>query len=389
MLWPAEILRRPQPFAQLIDMTTDSRTLQADDLRRRSRSVILENQHPSGAFPAAIDYSVYNYCWFRDGSFIADALSRTGDIESATRFHSWCQRVLDERSVHINELISRKAAGEIVAGSDMLPTRFTLDGADGSEDWWDFQLDGYGTWLWVLAAHLRRHEIDPGPFLPAVGTVVGYLAAFGDQPCFDWWEEHEEHQHLSTLCSAIAGLDSAAGLLPERPAVAATEAASRLRAVVQDSSSETGHLTKWVGSTAVDGSLLSAAVPFAVFEPGSAVAEATYERVLAELVADGVYRYRGDTFYGGGEWIILTAWLGLYEAATDRLDLASSRRDWIVAQAQPNGDLPEQVATHAQYPDRIDEWDKKWGPVATPLLWSHAMFLTLDTALQTRAENDR
>ena len=29
----------------------------------------------------------------------------------------------------------------------------------------------------------------------------------------------------------------------------------------------------------------------------------------------------------------------------------------------------------------IQEWTKRWGPVATPLLWSHAMYVTLATEL--------
>ena len=40
----------------------------------------------------------------------------------------------------------------------MLPTRFTFDGQPGSDPWWDFQLDGYGTWLWAVHAHAARHE---------------------------------------------------------------------------------------------------------------------------------------------------------------------------------------------------------------------------------------
>lgn len=370
-------------------MTTDSTQIRAEDIRHRSRSVILENQHPSGAFPAAIDYPVYNYCWFRDGAFIADSLSTVGEIEAATRFHQWCSRVVDDRHDHIMRLVERSAAGDEIPGTDMLPTRFTLEGENGTDDWWDFQLDGYGTWLWALNEHVRRYDLDADCFLPAVETTVAYLAAFGDQPCFDWWEEFEDHRHLSTLCSVIAGLDAASNLLAEEGVVAATNAANRLRILVEDSHATTGHLTKWIGSSAVDGSLLSAAVPFGVIQPGSDVAEATYERILTDLVANGVYRYQGDTFYGGGEWINLTAWLGLYELATDREELALSRLGWIVAQATGSGDLPEQVSTQTQSPDRIEEWQNRWGHVATPLLWSHAMFLTLDAGLQQEIESPK
>ena len=51
--------------------------------------------------------------------------------------------------------------------------------------------------------------------------------------------------------------------------------------------------------------------------------------------------------------------------------------DWVAAQANANGDLPEQVDGHLLAPDREAEWEKRWGPVALPLLWAHAMYIIL------------
>jgi len=42
--------------------------------------------------------------------------------------------------------------------------------------------------------------------------------------------------------------------------------------------------------------------------------------------------------------------------------------------------LPEQVTVASQFPDEVEPWLERWGPVATPLLWSHAMFLISETA---------
>jgi len=44
---------------------------------------------------------------------------------------------------------------------------------------------------------------------------------------------------------------------------------------------------------------------------------ATRVRSFAKIEADlrqggGVHRYATDTYYGGGEWVLLTAWLGWY-----------------------------------------------------------------------------
>jgi len=353
-----------------------------DAVVARSVDVIVSSQHPSGAFPAALDYSVYDYCWFRDGSFIADAISRCGKTDNATRFHLWCAGIINDRFERITDLTRRGMTGEQVPGEEMLPTRYTLDGEDGTEDWWDFQLDGYGTWLWAVSQHLQRNRLPAEPYRSAIELLVGYLGVFGDNRCFDWWEEHQDQRHVSTLAAISGGLGAAASMTQGSVSDAAAAASRRLGDLALTSTDDTGHLTKWIGTDAVDGSLLAAAVPFGLIKAGSAIAEATYETILTEIVNNGVYRYRGDTFYGGGEWINLTAWLGWYEASTGRFELAMSRREWITEQATPGGDLPEQVSTAMQAPERLAEWQRKWGPVATPLLWSHAMFLTLDGAIK-------
>ena len=79
---------------------------------------------------------------------------------------------------------------------------------------------------------------------------------------------------------------------------------------------------------------------------------------------------------GGGEWLLLTAMLGLAEP-----DQGEKRLEWIAAHATPEGDLPEQSQDHLLHPDQFDVWVAKWGLPPSPLLWSHAMFLTLDHEL--------
>jgi GH15 family glucan-1,4-alpha-glucosidase len=328
----------------------------------QSIALIEQHQHPGGAYPACPTYPVYNYSWLRDGSFIADAMSRAGRPDSADAFHRWVAGVIEARAGRIADLVAKDGP---ISASEMLPTRYTLDGQDGSEEWWDYQLDGYGTWLWAVVEHARRHGRSLAPYAKAMASTVDYLRRFGTDPCYDWWEEHASQTHTSTLASVAAGLR------------AAGEPVAHIERLITGGP----HLTKWLGSDAVDGSLLACMVPFGVVPAGGELAERTYERIRAELLQGGVYRYRGDTFYGGGEWLILTAWLGWYEAETGRLDLARRRKLWIEAQATVDGFLPEQVSGHAQDPSYIDHWTGKWGTVATPLLWSHAMYITLATEL--------
>ncbi|PKQ14748.1 MAG: glycoside hydrolase family 15, partial [Actinobacteria bacterium HGW-Actinobacteria-8] len=61
------------------------------DLTEHSLAIIRILQTPEGAYPASPDFSAYRgYCWFRDGAFIADAMSACGDIDSAEAFFEWC-----------------------------------------------------------------------------------------------------------------------------------------------------------------------------------------------------------------------------------------------------------------------------------------------------------
>ena len=133
----------------------------------------------------------------------------------------------------------------------------------------------------------------------------------------------------------------------------------------------------------VDGSLLWLGVPFSVLPIDDPRMEATVEAVRRDLLrpGGGVYRYLGDTYFGGGEWILLACSLGWYEVVRGNADAALPIRDWARAQARANGDLPEQVSEHVQSSEMIEPWVERWGPVATPLLWSHAMYLILEAAL--------
>ena len=131
----------------------------------------------------------------------------------------------------------------------------------------------------------------------------------------------------------------------------------------------------------MDASLVACFTPFDVIDPVSELAANTYARILQDLSPDGVYRYLDDTYFGGGRWVVLAGFVGWHEARTGSTDRAHDRLRWMAAQSTSAGHLPEQVHTFALHPGRIDEWVDKWGSVATPLLWSHAMYLSLGAEL--------
>jgi GH15 family glucan-1,4-alpha-glucosidase len=382
----------------------------------RSIDVISTHQSPSGAYPASPTFSAYRgYAWLRDGAFIAEGMSRAGQVAGASAFHAWCAGVIGARHAQVEDLVSRARAGLPVSAAEMLPTRFTLEGGDGADEWWDHQLDGYGTWLWALAGHTARHGVRVPGADEAVRVAARYLTWFWNQPCYDWWEEHVGQRHVSTLGALYAGLRAAVtgGTLSGGEAAAASEAVAEIGALVAEQGvAPAGHLRKWLpsaqgavpaepdgpvaplhdlhaeglGGDAVDASLLACVAPFGLYPVDHPVAVATVAEVERQLARDGgVHRFRADTFYGGGRWLLLAGFLGLNHAAAGRRAEALRYLDWMAAQADEAGALPEQVSDVLLAPRRLPEWLQRWGPVARPLLWSHGMYLMLADALEVRA----
>jgi GH15 family glucan-1,4-alpha-glucosidase len=365
--------------------TTPSDLARLADLATRSVALIESLQHEGGAYPASPTFSAYQgYSWFRDGAFIADGMSAAGAVDSASRFFDWCDRMLAQRRDRIAEIVAAEAAGTPLPDERMLATRFTFDGAEGDDEWWDFQTDGYGTWVWACIAHAERHGLSLERWAEGIRLSVDYLLATWSRPCYDWWEEHRDRVHVSTLGCVIAGFESAAASDVLAPATreAATAAAIAARTLIAGPGIHDGHLAKWLGSTAVDGSLSAVIAPLGVIEATSPVARATIHAVEAELSVDGgVHRYLLDTFFGGGQWPILSCFLGLAHARAGDPDAALRLLRWAAGTETADGLLPEQVPDHLLAPDRRDEWVERWGPVATPLLWSHAMFVRLAVEL--------
>ena len=355
------------------------------ELAERSRAIIRDLQTAEGAYPASPDFSAYRgYCWMRDGAFIADAASAAGDIESAERFYEWCTAITVRYSEDFEIAIAAASSGAPLGDERMMPARFTFDGSRGTDDWWDFQLDGYGTWLWALGEHVRRHGVTVDPYAEAMDITARYLASSWDRPCYDWWEENRDHVHVSTLGCIGAGLESALALghLSETTAATATVAATAIRATVDADAARHGHLVKWIGSDDVDASLAALISPLGYIAAADPVARATVLAIEDALVVDhGVHRYAKDTFYGGGQWPLLSCFLGLAHGALGDDAEARAYLAWAASTVRGDGAMPEQVPNHLLAASRRDEWVERWGTVATPLVWSHAMLLRLQMEL--------
>lgn len=357
----------------------------AERLREHSLAVILAAQAPSGAFIASPSFEQYAYAWLRDGAFVAETLATIGRPDDATRFHAWLGGVVLAGAIGIERSIAAGRRGEIPQAADYLHCRYTLDGEVGKAAWPGFQLDGPGIWIWSLSRHAELGLSLPDRALEAAALTARYLAALWDTPSYDAWEENPDRVHTSTLAAILAGFRGAhrLGVADWVVDAAAADVERRLRELGR----EYGWLPKWAGNPAVDGSLLWLGPLYGVLDADDPLWTGTLERIESELLAPdgGVHRYRADTYYGGGDWLLLTASLGfahLGRAKPYDRQRAEAGRRWLEAQADQDGNLPEQVACHALAPDRIAEWIAMWGPSANPLIWSHAWYLRLAAALE-------
>ena len=346
-------------------------------LYTRSIELIRAHQAPSGAYVASPTFGEYAYCWFRDGAYIAYAMDLVGEHGSANRFYGWATHMVESRRAQIERTVGAALQGNIAAREDLLHTRYALNGDTTDDDWPNFQLDGFGTLLWGIAEHVSiSGRALPEGWRGAVDLLARYLGALWQYPCYDCWEEFGDKVHTSTLAALYGGLNAASALLGDDTHA---QTAASIKEFVLDRCVSNGSLCKFVGSEAVDSSLVHVSTPYRLLAPDDPVVRATIERIEQELRRDGggAHRYADDSYYGGGEWVLLTAYLGWYYTEQGQLARARDLLDWVEGCANADYMLPEQVAEHLNHPDMLAVWEERWGPSACPLLWSHAAYLTL------------
>jgi isomaltose glucohydrolase len=286
------------------------------NLATRSVEVILAGQSQSGAYVACPTFANYRYAWLRDGCFVADAMREAGEVASCDRFLDWCARI-----------VMRSPEGPFDA-------RYTLEGEHDPTDWPRRQIDGWGLFLGTIRRRGSSRWDD------AAAHVRRWLDLVWGEPSVDWWEERSG-LHAATLWCVGNGLQS-----------------EEIRRAALDRARDR-----------VDGSLLFIGTPDLV---------AWVEESLVSP-GGGVWRHLEDEYYGGGEWLLLTAMLGLVQYAR-----AEECLRWIEGHATREGLLPEQSQDHLQRPGRYLPWVERWGEPPCPLLWSHAMYLRLHHALRDR-----
>lgn len=360
-----------------------------DLLRDVSIRVILENQSLSGAYIASPSFPVYNYSWIRDGAFIADAMLDHKQIQSASLFHNWVSSVVLSRRNKISTLIQRNRSGENIAPDEHLHCRYTVDGKESDEPWTNFQLDGFGTWIWSLDRFQSHGNSLTTENIQATELLIPYLAEFWSADSFDWWEESFGHQHVATLGSISTGLKACStwSSISQKNRSLASTVARQIRLHISENLNSDSRLTKWIGGTGLDGSLASLIAPFGLYPPDSIIARRTILAIEQELGLFGTYRHLDDVYFGGGKWLILSSFLALAILELGDSEKPRAILEWLASTADENLQLPEQLPTPLLHPGQRKEWIDKWGEPAQPLLWSHAMYLKLYSSICQREEN--
>lgn len=362
------------------------------NLISKSIDIIKKNQSDTGAYVASPNFESYDYSWFRDGAYIAYSMCLVKEFDSARKFHVWCAKVMDRYSDIAQSVVISLAKGEKLDESRFLPTRFSLDGEAVEDEWTNFQTDGFGTWLWSLAEYIRLsgdkdviNEVNDGAKI-----CIEYLLAVWKEPCYDCWEEHLEYIHTYTLGSIYSGVAQISEYFADYTEQI-NSVLAQIKKYIQKHLIQDNQLIKMQSidgveterTLGVDSSLLGLITPYNIYTLHDDVGKKTIDRIEKDIYNEsgGVYRYLEDTYFGGGEWVLLACWLGWCYAEAGEYDKAKAILEWVENNADDKGQLPEQVLDNVFDEEKLAEWEERWGRNAQPLLWSHAMYIILRSAL--------
>jgi oligosaccharide amylase len=310
----------------------------------------------------AVGGDTYNYCWWRDGAFISEAMDQCRLRELSARFLRFARTCQSPDGSFLHRFFPD---GEV--GSTWHPPPF-------------LQIDQTASVISAAWHHMDRGA-DPDVLLelwPMVESAGNFLVKFRDHPTglpspsFDLWEERSGI-HLYSTAAVVHGLESAAriaGVLG-KDATHWQTAADEVRAAVVHQMWDPS-LARFVRSLEprderIDASTLLA-LDLGLLAPSDPRYRATVEtteRRLSSKAVGGLARYEGDEYYGPeNPWIVCTLWLAAAHLKLGNRSRCRELIDWVVAHATPAGLLPEQV-------DAVTGEPKS----ATPLVWSHATFL--------------
>ncbi len=341
----------------------------ARELYRSSVLVLRHSTGTNGAIVASPDTrslvaagDTYNYCWWRDGGYVAKAMDEAGLFENADRFLDFARTCQNPDGSFFH--------------------RHFPDGAIGST--WHtppfLQVDQTATVIAAVWHHFKRGG-DPDILLdlwPLVKGAATFLASFRDPetglpaPSYDLWEERLAIHTYSTA-AVIHALERAARIAHEigKDPVPWRTASQEIHEAALK------HLwhaeaKRFVRSISPRDERIDASVLFALKlgllpwnDPWARMVVDGIEKRLWAAPMGGLARYEGDVYYGQeNPWIVCTLWLAEARLLLGERDRCRELLEWVAGHATPTRLLPEQI-------DRVTGEPKS----ATPLTWSHSTFV--------------
>lgn len=337
----------------------------ARDLYRRSLFLLHNCSAENGATIASPDATTlkhggdgYEYCWWRDGAYIAKAMSGAGLRQGAHRFLQFAARCQEEEGFFLHRHFPDGYLGPTWHPPSFLQIDQTASVVDAV----------YHHYLQTgdLEQLLEHWEL--------VRRGADYLMSFVDerglpQPSFDLWEEKKAVNAYS-VGTVVQALRSAAriGQALSKRSEYWSEAAERMRHAALATMWNPERKTFYKSIEPLDETVDASTLLVDLFPPGDpryADVVRAVEEALWQPGIGGVARYEGDKYFGHeNPWIICTLWLAKAHLRLGDRDRARELIEWAADRAGPGGMLPEQVDA---------ESGERRGVV--PLVWSHSTFV--------------
>ncbi|HEX7051670.1 MAG TPA: glycoside hydrolase family 15 protein [Longimicrobiales bacterium] len=373
-------------------------------LYKTSLLVMRTHVDDEGAIIAATDSDItqfardtYTYVWPRDGALIAEAFDRAGYASLAERFFTFASRLLKKEGYFLHKYHPDRSLASSwhpwvdERGQKVLP----------------IQEDETALVLWALWQHFDRYrgveEVQP-LYRTLIVRAAEFMAEYRDPatglplPSWDLWEERRGVLTFTSV-AVWAGLDAAARFahafgdreLAERFGSAAEEVRAGILEHLWDpqegrflrmlAPSTTGRGEETERDATPDSSLFG--LHFLGFLDADdprlvSTLDAVVEALTVRTEVGGLARYRGDYYHAvthdwervpGNPWFLAQCWLARWRIARAdtavALDAALRPLEWVAQHATSAGLLSEQLHPFSGAPHSV-----------TPLIWSHAAFVT-------------
>jgi oligosaccharide amylase len=333
------------------------------DVYRRSLFVLQSCAARTGSIIASPDSFIlreggdgYEYCWWRDGAYVSQAMSEVGMYKSARAFLDFAAQCQESNGSFLHRHFPN---------GDLGPTWHPPE---------EIQLDQTASVIEAVHAQYRCSG-DLEELLGywdmvrnAADFIMGYIDEDGlPRPSYDLWEERYASSTYATGM-VVKALDSAARIAKAlgRRYDFWSRSADTVRQAALGTLWRDGQLLK--SAHPEDATIDASTLLVELFPPGDdryrQLAD-TVEQALWQPGIGGIARYQGDTYFGKeNPWIICTLWLARMRLRLGDVDRCRELIEWVAQRASSTHLLPEQA-------DAIS--GAKRGVL--PLVWSHSTYI--------------